>query len=96
MADKPVILVTGATGAQGGSVTHFLTKSGKYKVRALTRDKDSLKTATKKRTGESLVLISRSDNGVPCAKTTVQMVMPGVSCRMTQRGVKLIVGAKKE
>ncbi|MEO8210504.1 MAG: NmrA/HSCARG family protein, partial [bacterium] len=45
MADKPIILVTGATGAQGGSVAHFLAKSGKYKVRALTRDAHSKKAA---------------------------------------------------
>jgi uncharacterized protein YbjT (DUF2867 family) len=45
MADKPIILVTGATGAQGGSVAHFLSKSGKFHVRGLTRDAHSKKSA---------------------------------------------------
>jgi len=45
MADKPIILVTGATGSQGGSVAHFLAKSGKFSVRALTRDAQSKKAA---------------------------------------------------
>lgn len=55
MSDKKTILVTGATGAQGGSVAHFLAKSGKYNVRALTRDKASLKTATLKEEGAEIV-----------------------------------------
>jgi len=38
-----VIAVTGATGAQGGSVCKFLLKDGKYKVRALTRNPDKAK-----------------------------------------------------
>ena len=36
--DKPVILVTGATGAQGGSVARHLLQRGLFAVRALTRD----------------------------------------------------------
>lgn len=35
---KETILVTGATGLQGGSVARFLLKSGRYNVRCLTRD----------------------------------------------------------
>lgn len=35
--DRPVILVTGATGAQGGSVARHLLRRGRYAVRALTR-----------------------------------------------------------
>jgi len=38
-----LIAVTGATGAQGGSVCKFLLKDGKYKVRALTRNPDKAK-----------------------------------------------------
>jgi len=32
-ADKKIIAVTGATGAQGSSVVRFLLKDGKYHVR---------------------------------------------------------------
>lgn len=35
------ILVTGATGAQGGSVARHLLKSGRFHVKALTRNPDS-------------------------------------------------------
>ena len=42
MADqKKIIAVTGATGAQGGSVVRFLLKDGKYHVRGITRKADS-------------------------------------------------------
>jgi uncharacterized protein YbjT (DUF2867 family) len=36
-SDRPVILVTGATEAQGGSVVKHLLRRGRYAVRALTR-----------------------------------------------------------
>lgn len=38
---KPIMLVTGATGAQGGSVAYALLQEGKYAVRALTRNPNS-------------------------------------------------------
>ncbi len=38
---KPLIVVTGATSKKGGSVVRSLLKSGKYAVRALTRDASS-------------------------------------------------------
>ena len=41
MNHKQVILVTGATGAQGGSVAKALLKSKKYAVRILTRNRFS-------------------------------------------------------
>jgi uncharacterized protein YbjT (DUF2867 family) len=38
---RPLILVTGATGAQGGSVARHLLARGRFAVRALTRNPDS-------------------------------------------------------
>jgi len=40
MASKPVVVVVGATGSQGGSVADFLVKENKYHVRGLTRKPD--------------------------------------------------------
>ncbi|MDZ7643610.1 MAG: NmrA family NAD(P)-binding protein [Woeseiaceae bacterium] len=39
LADGPVILVTGATGTQGGAVARELLQRG-YPVRAMTRDSE--------------------------------------------------------
>ncbi|KAF8496951.1 NmrA-like family domain-containing protein 1 [Gautieria morchelliformis] len=41
MSSKKIIVVTGATGAQGGSVARFLLNDGTYAVRAVTRNPDS-------------------------------------------------------
>jgi uncharacterized protein YbjT (DUF2867 family) len=43
MASKPIVVVTGATGAQGGSVISALLKDGKYRIRGCTRDVNSEK-----------------------------------------------------
>jgi len=43
MTDTKTILVTGATGAQGGGVVRHLLKSGQFKVRCLTRNPESEK-----------------------------------------------------
>jgi uncharacterized protein YbjT (DUF2867 family) len=40
-SDKPLITVVGATSKQGRSVAHALLDSGRYRVRALTRNRDS-------------------------------------------------------
>lgn len=40
-ADRPTILVTGATGAQGGSVARHLLERGRFAVRGMTRKPDS-------------------------------------------------------
>lgn len=55
MSEKKRILVTGATGAQGGSVANFLLKSGKYSVRALTRDAGSERALNLKDAGAEIV-----------------------------------------
>jgi uncharacterized protein YbjT (DUF2867 family) len=43
MASKNLVVVTGATGAQGGSVIEALLKDGKYRIRGCTRDVNSEK-----------------------------------------------------
>jgi uncharacterized protein YbjT (DUF2867 family) len=54
MAAK-TILVTGATGAQGGSVARHLLKSGEFRVRCLTRNAQSAKAAALTQAGGELV-----------------------------------------
>ncbi|HVE83385.1 MAG TPA: NmrA/HSCARG family protein [Myxococcales bacterium] len=54
MAD-PIILVTGATGRQGGAVARALLSAGGFRVRALTRDPSSGKAAKLKALGAELV-----------------------------------------
>lgn len=41
MSTIPLIVVFGATGAQGGSVIEHLSKSGLFRIRAVTRDANS-------------------------------------------------------
>lgn len=53
--DRRLILVTGATGAQGGSVTRHLLKRGTFGVRALTRDPDSAKAEALRQAGAEVV-----------------------------------------
>ncbi|CAI5503898.1 unnamed protein product [Closterium sp. Naga37s-1] len=43
--DKPLIVVFGATGAQGSSVVAALLASGRYRIRAVTRHADSPRAA---------------------------------------------------
>jgi uncharacterized protein YbjT (DUF2867 family) len=51
MAEKKTILVTGATGAQGGGVAKHLLKNGRYTVRCLTRNPSSDKANALKLAG---------------------------------------------
>ena len=55
MADKRIILVTGATGAQGGSVARHLLARGKFSVRCLTRHPKSEKAQALKDAGCEIV-----------------------------------------
>ncbi|ULQ53164.1 NmrA/HSCARG family protein [Flavihumibacter fluvii] len=55
MNKKKTILVTGATGAQGGSVAWVLLGQDKFKVRVLTRDTSSPKAIELERAGAELV-----------------------------------------
>jgi len=43
MDQKPLIVITGATGAQGGSVLRTLAATNKYRIRAITRNAKSEK-----------------------------------------------------
>lgn len=55
MTSKKTILVTGATGAQGGSVARHLLKKGNYNVRALTRNANSEKASALRQAGAEIV-----------------------------------------
>ncbi|AEE51534.1 NmrA/HSCARG family protein [Haliscomenobacter hydrossis] len=52
---KPIILVTGATGAQGGSIAYALLKEGKFAVRALSRNAQSEKALALQEAGATVV-----------------------------------------
>jgi uncharacterized protein YbjT (DUF2867 family) len=55
MTNKKTILVTGATGAQGGSVARYLLNEGGFTVRALTRNANSDKAAALKQAGAEMI-----------------------------------------
>jgi uncharacterized protein YbjT (DUF2867 family) len=57
----PLIVVLGATGAQGGSVVNYLLKSGKYRVRGTTRDVNSAKAKELKDKGVEVVVADNSN-----------------------------------
>jgi uncharacterized protein YbjT (DUF2867 family) len=55
MNNKQLVLVTGATGAQGGSVARALLEDGKFAVRVLTRNAKSEKALALQRAGAEVV-----------------------------------------
>ncbi len=55
MAQQPIILVTGATGAQGGSVARMLLGQKKFSVRILTRTPKSSKAIALQELGAEVV-----------------------------------------
>jgi len=61
MEQKPIILVTGATGAQGGSVAYALLKEKKFAVRALTRDRNSPAAKELAKAGAEIVMGTLDD-----------------------------------
>ncbi|MEU0301561.1 NmrA family NAD(P)-binding protein [Streptomyces sp. NPDC006175] len=61
MTDRPVVLVTGATGAQGGSVARHLLRTGRWAVRALTRDPRSAAAAALTAQGADVVACDLTD-----------------------------------
>lgn len=58
---KPLILVIGATGAQGGSVARHLLNSGHFAVRAFTRHPESKKAKALQEAGAEVVAGDLSD-----------------------------------
>ena len=58
---RPTILVTGATGLQGGSVARHLLGDGKYNVRALTRNVNSDKARNLRQAGAEVVAGDMTD-----------------------------------
>ncbi|HXO75185.1 MAG TPA: NmrA/HSCARG family protein [Puia sp.] len=59
--ERPVILVTGATGAQGGSVARSLLQTNRYTVRCLTRNTGSDKARALGKAGAQLAEGDLSD-----------------------------------
>jgi len=54
---KPLITVVGAASKQGRSVAHALLDSGRYRVRALTRRRDSEPAQVLAQRGAEVVLV---------------------------------------
>jgi uncharacterized protein YbjT (DUF2867 family) len=61
MNQKKTILVTGATGAQGGSVARALLQQGKFHVRILTRDDTSMKAIALQQAGADIAIGNLED-----------------------------------
>lgn len=55
--DKPLIAIVGATSKQGRSVAATLLRSGRFRVRALTRQKDSPEALSLEKLGAEIVTV---------------------------------------
>ena len=55
MTDQKIVLVTGATGAQGGSVARHLLADGKFAVRCLTRNPEAERALALREAGAEVV-----------------------------------------
>lgn len=71
MADGKTILVTGATGAQGGGVVRHLLKASRFRIRCLTRKPESERARALVQAGAEVV---RGDLGNP---ESLQTAMDG-------------------
>lgn len=63
MTDRHLILVTGATGAQGGSVVRHLLARNEFKIRCLTRNPDSDQAAALRQAGAEVIKGDLEDAG---------------------------------
>ena len=65
MADKKIIAIVGATGAQGGSLARAILadKSGQFAVRAITRNPDGDRAKALKKAGAEVVRADLDDEG---------------------------------
>ena len=75
MTDDKVILVIGATGAQGGGVARHLLNSGRFTVRCLTRNPSSEKAIALQEAGAEVV---KGDFGEPESLKTAMKGCYGV------------------
>src|SRR6187549_2143022 len=61
MANDKVVLITGATGKQGGATLRYLAKQGGFKLRAMTRKPDSPAAKAAAALGAELVTADLDD-----------------------------------
>ena len=59
--DKQILVVVGATGAQGGGVARMALADGRYQVRAITRKPDSEKAQALRAAGAEIVVADLDD-----------------------------------